>query len=280
MNIITLLKIKQFKEIEGDNSNREKNGRRKGYMIPKIIHYVWLSGDPFPEKIQKCIDSWKKYLPDYEIKQWNTENFDIESIPWVKQAYDNKKYAFATDYIRFYALYNEGGIYLDSDVEILKPIDRFLDTNFFFGYEYTGLPEAAVIGAVSGTEWLKRCYEWYLDKNLYVNGNFEGIVCPMVMRHGFELAYPEFHLIDNEKVNRCGGGRIYPYFCFSPKNGFNGEIKFHKYTYCIHHFNSAWLSGGYSNFMRSKIHLAMIKVLGKKKYNKLMYEIRNRLHKT
>ncbi len=89
-------------------------------MIPKIIHYCWLSSEPYPEKIQNCIDSWKKILPDYEIKLWNMNNFDINSIDFVKEACSVKKWAFASDYIRLYALYNYGGIYLDSDVLIKK----------------------------------------------------------------------------------------------------------------------------------------------------------------
>ena len=88
--------------------------------IPKIIHLCWLSGDPYPEKIQTCIDSWKKNLPDWEIMIWDTNKFDVNSTEWTKQAFAEKKYAFVADYIRFYALYNYGGVYLDSDVEVLK----------------------------------------------------------------------------------------------------------------------------------------------------------------
>lgn len=98
-------------------------------MIPKIIHYCWLSGDMYPDKIKKCINSWKKIMPDYEIMIWDLSRFDINSIVWTKQAYEKKKYAFASDYIRFYALYNYGGIYLDSDVEILRSFNDFLNLN-------------------------------------------------------------------------------------------------------------------------------------------------------
>ena len=101
-------------------------------MIPKVIHYCWLSNDPFPEKIKLCMQSWKEIMPDYEWKLWNTENFDIEnSIPYVKDAFACKKWAFVADYIRLYALYTEGGIYLDSDVKVLKRFDDFLHHGFF-----------------------------------------------------------------------------------------------------------------------------------------------------
>lgn len=255
---------------------------QRGYctMIPKVIHYVWLSGDPFPDKIQRCVDSWRKKLPDYEIKQWNTSNFDIDSVLWVKQAYEHKNYELATDYIRFYVLYNEGGIYLDADVEVVKPFDSLLGSKFFFGYEFTGMPEAAVIGAKEGIPWIKKCYEWFEGRALYDEKGFHRIVCPMVMRKGFEDEYGKGRLIDVGKVRNVDGGKIYPYYFFSPKNGFSNEIIENKKTCCIHHFNSAWLSGGYSAHFRSKVHLAMIKMMGKTRYGRLMYGLRAKLHKT
>lgn len=249
-------------------------------MIPKVIHYVWLSGEPFPEKIQKCVDSWKANLPEYEIKQWNRDTFDIDSVLWVKQAYEHKNYEMATDYIRFYVLYHEGGIYLDADVEVVKPLDKFLNNKFFWGYEYTGMPEAAVIGAEKGLGWIKNCYKWYEERALYDERGFHRIVCPMIMRKGFESSYPNCPTIDMGYTVKIDGGRIYPYYYFSPKNGFSGKYLINERTYCIHHFNSAWLNSGYSAHLRSKVHIAMIRVFGKKKYNKLMYVVRTKLHKT
>lgn len=96
-------------------------------MIPKRIHLCWLSGDPYPQKIQKCIDSWKIHLPDYEIMLWDLKRFDIAQVPWVEQAFQGQEVCFCRDYIRLYALYNYGGIYLDSDVEVLKSFDPLLD---------------------------------------------------------------------------------------------------------------------------------------------------------
>ena len=93
-------------------------------MIPKVIHYCWLSNDPYPDKIRKCMDTWKKVLPDYQIKLWNTENFDMSKAPaYVREAFEQRKWAFASDYIRMYALYTEGGVYLDSDVKVLKSFE-------------------------------------------------------------------------------------------------------------------------------------------------------------
>ena len=105
-------------------------------MIPKIIHLCWLSGDEYPPMIKKCIESWKRYLPDYEIMLWDTKRFDVNSVLWTKQAFECKKYAFAADYIRLYALYHYGGIYLDSDVLVYKSFDDLLDLPYFIGEDF------------------------------------------------------------------------------------------------------------------------------------------------
>ena len=161
-------------------------------MIPKKIHFCWLSDEPFPAKIRRCMSSWHDVLPDYEVKHWNTHNFDIGSVPYVKEAYDARKWAFAADYIRMYALYHEGGIYLDTDVMVLKSFDSFLDDSFFSAMEYhptqveksgamahldadgrrtgdvyiEGIQiQAAIMGAEAGNGFVKRVLDWYQDKH-------------------------------------------------------------------------------------------------------------------
>ena len=104
-------------------------------MIPKIIHYCWFGRGPLPELAQKCIASWKKYLPDYEIKEWNEDNFDVNIIPYTAEAYKAKKYAFVSDYARFWILYKFGGIYFDTDVEVIRPIDDIVERGNFMGFE-------------------------------------------------------------------------------------------------------------------------------------------------
>ena len=104
-------------------------------MIPKVIHYCWFGRNPLPPLAIKCIESWKKYCPDYEIKEWNEDNFDLDLFPYTREAYDNRKFAFVTDVVRLYALYHEGGVYMDTDVEVLKPIDCFLTHHAFSGFE-------------------------------------------------------------------------------------------------------------------------------------------------
>ncbi len=164
-------------------------------MIPKKIHYCWLSNDPFPKKTREYMDTWQKTHPDYEIKRWSTRNFDVNSVPYVKEAYEARKWAFAADYIRMYALYTEGGIYLDTDVLLLKRFDDFLDNGFFSSMEYHPIQiekcgtmahvdsvghrtddafiegiqiQAAVMGAQAGNPFVKKVLDWYQDKH-FVN---------------------------------------------------------------------------------------------------------------
>ena len=104
-------------------------------MIPKIIHYCWFGRNPLPESAKKCIDSWRKFLPDYEIKEWNEDNFDVNIIPYTQQAYEAKKYAFVSDYARFWILYHHGGVYFDTDVEVIRPMDDIIKKGPFMGRE-------------------------------------------------------------------------------------------------------------------------------------------------
>ena len=151
-------------------------------MIPKIIHLCWMSGDPFPSDIQKCIDSWKRILPDYEIWLWDTKRFDLSTSVWVTEAYDKKKYAFCADYIRMYALFNYGGVYLDSDVEVLRSFNDLLTLPYFIGYESKQYFEAAVIGAEKGNPFIGDVLAYYKDRHFVKeNGSLDIQIMPEVM---------------------------------------------------------------------------------------------------
>ena len=104
-------------------------------MIPKKIHYFWFGGNEKPKSVKKCIDSWKKYCPDYEVIEWNESNFDIRCMPFVEQAYEAKKYAFVSDVARLMMIYEYGGIYMDTDVEVIKPLDNLLENKAYMGFE-------------------------------------------------------------------------------------------------------------------------------------------------
>lgn len=216
-------------------------------MIPKIIHYCWLSNDPIPEELQKCMESWKKLLPDYEIMWWNFDRFPKEKSKWVKDAFDRKKYAFAADYIRLYAVYNFGGIYLDMDVEVLKSFNPLLDlkTMICWQNEWPGL-EVAAFGAEKGCSWLKDCLDFYNHRE-FVNpdGSFNtrplpGVVEKIIRENHYDLidikTEHEALSIQSDKTIP-----VLPADYFSPKSLKTNKIKTTDNSYSIHHFAGSWL---------------------------------------
>ena len=130
-------------------------------MIPKKIHYVWMGKNEKNRKIKRCMKTWKKYLKDYEIIEWNEDNFDINSHPFVKKAYEEKKWAFVSDYIRFYVIYNYGGVYFDTDIIMVGNIDELLINKAFVGFESHDYPFTAVFGAEKEHEFCKRVLDYY-----------------------------------------------------------------------------------------------------------------------
>lgn len=209
-------------------------------MIPKIIHLCWLSGDPFPEDIQRCIDSWKMYLSGYEIWLWDTKRFDINSTVWTKQAFEVKKYAFAADYIRLYALYNYGGIYLDSDVLVYKSFDDLLHLPYFIGQEYTGSIEPAVIGAEPKMPWIKDVLDRYDDRAFVkTDGNYDMITLPEVF---FQILIPKYKFSKIDKVvdYKWDGKNIMLFHkdFFNSRNSI-GSRQTHR-SYCTHNFAGTW----------------------------------------
>ena len=134
-------------------------------MIPKKIHYIWVGGKEKPDDIKRCMKTWKKHLGDYEIIEWNESNFDIDSHPFARQAYDAKKWAYVSDYIRAYVIYHEGGIYLDTDVLVLDNFDKFLNNKAFVGYENPNYPFTAVFGAEKNHPLVKKMLDYYDGKD-------------------------------------------------------------------------------------------------------------------
>ena len=237
-------------------------------MIPKIIHLCWLSGDPYPTKIAKCLASWKKYLPDYEVMLWDTNRFDLESSIWVKQAFEKKKYAFAADYIRFYALYNYGGIYLDSDVEVLKSFDDLLDLPYFIGAEKAQTPEAAIIGAEKGCDWIKQCLDYYENRCfIKEDGSLDIKKLPEIMVEQiskFKLLRV-LSLNDSLNIRKLDMQNEVLEFndaFFSPKVFDSREVEITPYTYAIHHYQNSWFSPKAKAYYRSRAFF--VKFLGHK----------------
>lgn len=209
-------------------------------MIPRIIHYIWFGHNEKGELIEKCIESWKKYCPDYEIKEWNEDNFDINSNQYVKEAYKNKKWAFVSDYVRLYALYNEGGIYLDTDCELVDNIDEFLDNQAFSGYESDDAIPTAIMGAEKGNEWIELLLSYYKNRS-FINKNGELDTTTNVVSIS-NLTKEKYNVEYNGKlISIPGVVKIYPKDYFCPKNWKTGIISFTSNTKAIHHFNASWL---------------------------------------
>lgn len=216
-------------------------------MIPKIIHLCWLSGDSYPDKIAKCISTWKKHLPDYEIMLWDTKRFDVNSTLWTKQAFEAKKYAFVADYIRFYAVYNYGGIYLDSDVEVLKSFDSLLGLPYFIGKECNDSDlEVAAFGAEAGMPWVKECMDYYSDRPFKLsNGNLNDTSCAIVMREVLRDNYirKDIDTISDyiyDDHNLC----VFPteFFCAHRVDQFSLDSWYcaSDRTFSVHHFAHSW----------------------------------------
>lgn len=211
-------------------------------VIRKVIHYCWFSKEKKPRLVRKCIKSWQRMMPDYQIKCWDGENFDFDSVPFVKEAIAKKKWAFAADYIRLYALYTEGGIYLDSDVEVFKRFDDFLDNDFFVGTEYGAFDlEAAIMGAVRGNEYLKECMEYYQKKHFVLpDGSLDTdtvthIMSNLLIPYGYQVGDQTQHWNANVK------GKRYNITVYSTHYFKNSNVERTKECYAYHHFANSWV---------------------------------------
>lgn len=226
-------------------------------MIPKIIHYCWLSGNPVPEELQKCMKSWKEKLPEYDFMLWDFNRFDINSSTWVKEAFNAKKYAFAADYIRLFALYNYGGIYMDMDVEVLKPFDNMLDRKYLLAYEEKNRIEAGIMGSEPKAEWLKKSLEYYKDRSFYKkNGEIDNRPLPMILNEIISANFPEMRIMGTD--------------VFTTKSMRTGEINITKNSYTVHHFAGSWCS--WQNRLKRKIYLLITK-------NKIVFKLYNIIYK-
>lgn len=208
-------------------------------MIPKIIHYIWFGGKPFPKKIKKCMDSWKKFLPDYKIMFWNEETFDINSIPFTKQAYENKKWAFVSDYVRVYALEKYGGWYLDTDVEILKPLFPFEDKRIVLGTDSDGAL-TALMGSEKGHPF------WSKILDLYANMSFvrpDGSLNIIVNNTHLQDILVEYGFVMKNKYQELKEGiYIYPDEYFHVADVEKGTLNKTNNSYAIHWHTLLWTS--------------------------------------
>lgn len=238
-------------------------------MIPKIIHYCWFGGNPLPEDAKKCIASWKKYLPDYEIKEWNESNFDVNCCLYVKEAYEAKKYAFVSDYARFHVLYREGGLYFDTDVEVIKNMDYIIAAGNFMGFEKSlatkqqesgatprnsvlGVNPGLGLGVNPGLALLGELLDFYETKEHFAieDGTVVDFTTDLLRKHGF---------VEEHRLQKVAGITIYPADYFCPMDSTTGTTTITPNTVSIHHYSCSWID---HNTLSWQLHILKNKLIG------------------
>ena len=241
-------------------------------MIPKIIHYCWFGGNPLPDSAKKCIASWKKYCPDYEIIEWNEDNFDISSCPlYVRQAYGAKKWAFVTDYVRLKVVYDNGGIYMDTDVELIKNLDSLLKYKAYFGFE-DGKHIATGLGFGAKKEHYilaELMYDYNEMPFLLEDGTFNRTTCPVIntnvfLKHGL-IQNDQKQILDENIL-------ILPSIYLCPISYWDGKRRYSLETFSIHWFNASWQTES-----EREAHSKAIKALQKEQVKDYWVHLPNRI---
>lgn len=240
-------------------------------MIPKKIHYCWFGHNPLPPLANKCIQSWKKYLPEYEIIEWNESNFDVNSIPYIKEAYNAKKYAFVSDYARFWILYNYGGLYFDTDVEVIKNMDHIIEEGAFMGCEsditnnsnYITVAPGLGLGAFPKMPLYKEIIDVY--KGLHFINNDGSLNLKTVVNYTTEIL-EKYGLKNSKDRQYIKNIWIYPKEYFNPKSYKDDTIIITPKTVSIHHYSDSWKSP----VEKVKIYLQR-KILGKRLTKLIVY---------
>lgn len=239
-------------------------------MIPKVIHYCWFGRNPLPPLAKKCIASWKKYLPDYEIKEWNEDNFDVNMLPYTKEAYEAKKYAFVSDFARFWILYNYGGIYFDTDVEVIKNMDHIISQGDFMGCEFDitiGHKDIRVApGLGMGAEPKRHIYKELLD--IYSTIHFilpDGTLNKKTIVLYTTEIFEKWGLVNNGKIQNLADTFIYPCEYFCPRPDEKGKLQITSKTVSIHHYAGSWLDTDI------KIKKIIIQILGHNLTQKIVF---------
>lgn len=210
-------------------------------MIPKKIHYCWFGGKPLPKEVKKCIDSWKKYCPDYEIIEWNENNYDINKNKYTQLTHQNKKWAFLSDYVRLDVIYKYGGIYLDTDVELIKPLDDLLIYKGYMGMEQVGKVATGLgFGAVKKHKFLLENMKYYEKEENFIDekGDFKKAICVKITTDLLE----ENGFKKENKIQEICDMTIFPIDYFCPKVMGTNKLRITKNTYSIHHYDASWKS--------------------------------------
>lgn len=240
-------------------------------MIPKIVHYIWFGKKPYPEKIRYCMESWKKHLPDYEFMLWNEDSFDVNSVPFTKQAFEHKKWAFVSDYVRVYALYKYGGWYLDTDNEICKPLFPLEDSRIVLGTDETG-SLTALMGSEPMHDFWASILRYYSTLNFV---NSDGSLNMIVNNKYLEEELKKYgFVLENKRQSLIEGIEIYPDDYFHVVEFLSQKQHRTNNTYAIHWHTNLWLprSSAFKRYIREKI---LIPILGGNKAAKIFEKLSN-----
>lgn len=213
-------------------------------MIPKIIHYCWFGGNDIPEKDKKCIESWKKYCPDYKIIQWNESNYDITKNQYMKECYESKRWGFVGDYARLDIIYNYGGFYFDTDVELIKPIDELLNLKGFAGFEVGSNDKKYValglgFGAEAQNEIIGKMRDEYKNAQFVRN---DGSLNLLPSPHYSTKVLENYGLICDGNMQDINGFRIFPEEYFCPLSPLDNILRKTNNTYSIHLYSASWMT--------------------------------------
>ena len=229
--------------------------------IPKVIYYCWFGKGSMPSLAEKCIESWRKYCPQYKIVCINEENFDITQNKYAKQAYEAGKWAFVSDYARLKVLYEQGGVYFDTDVELIKPIDTLIEENGYMGFDDNGVVSTGLgFACEKGNEVVGALLADYDDIPFILpDGSYDLTPCPdrntkVLLNLGMDI---------NNKNQIFMGIRMLPEDFLCPMKYYTGKKKITKNTYSIHHFSASWISA------TAKRTIFVKRIVGVKLYNKL-----------
>ena len=238
-------------------------------MIPKVINYCWFGKKEKDEIFYKCLESWKKYLPDYEIKEWNEENFDVTQNDYMREAYEEKKYAFVSDFARIKIIYDNGGIYFDIDVEILKNMDEIIRKGAFIGCELVSeISTGLGFGAEKNNYMVGKMLEQYNNLHFKTNNGLNMTPCPKYntkpfVENGWKL---------NQEIQKIKDMYVYPTEYFSPFNYITGQTIITEKTYTYHHSNASWLPDYEKKLLNIKKNL--VNLLGTKIGKAVYYVIK------
>ena len=252
-------------------------------MIPKVIHYVWVGGKPLNELAEKCIASWKKYCPDFEIKRWDETNFDINQNRFCKEAYENKKWAFVADYIRLKVLYDEGGIYMDADVEVVKPLDDFLKYPAFSGFENETMIPTGIIASEKHNNWIKGLLKDYDNRKFILDdGSCDLTTNVVLITENTKKQHPNLKL--NNTFQQFDDVVFFTKDVFCPLSYKTRKLKTTDHTYTIHWFAGSWLPKiSWGKRCLNSIRAFLLKILrliiGKNNYEKLKLRTKTKKEK-